>query len=266
MAVKKPTKITKATKAKPVKAAKKAVVKKVVKKAVVTKKPEKKTVSLAAVKVEATITGLNATVVDVDGKAKGKMTLPAEVFGEKMNKQLIAQAVRVYLANQRAGGAATKSRGMVEGSTRKIYRQKGTGRARHGNIRAPIFVGGGITFGPVPHDFSMKMPEKMRRMALACALTSQYESGNVVFVDGLASLKPKTKYMARTLSLLTGSVPTLLVVGPETGHVTRTARNIANVTIVSAQSINTYDVVSHNKVVFMKDGVQVVKDIITKIA
>jgi large subunit ribosomal protein L4 len=153
---------------------------------------------------------------------------------------------------------------MVEGSTRKIYRQKGTGRARHGNIRAPIFVGGGITFGPVPHDFSMKMPEKMRRLALACALTSQYESGNVVFVDGLASLKPKTKYMAQSLTSLIGDARTLLVVGKEKGLVTRTARNIHNITLTSAESLNTYDVLSHNKIVFMKDGVAVVKEIITK--
>src|SRR3990170_6251019 len=138
---------------------------------------------------------LNVPVVGVDGKTKSKIQLPKELFGAKVNKALLAQAVRVYLANQRTGNAATKTRGEVEGSTRKIYRQKGTGRARHGAIRAPIFVGGGIVFGPRPHDFHLDFPKKMKRRALGSALTSKLGSGDVIVVSGLSDLEPKTKYM-----------------------------------------------------------------------
>jgi len=208
--------------------------------------------------------GLSATVVGVDGKSKGHISLPKEVFGEKMNKQLIAQSVRVYLANQRTGGAATKTRGMVEGSTRKIYKQKGTGRARHGGIRAPIFVGGGITFGPVPHDFTLSMPIRMKRKALACALTSQYEAGNVIIADGFETLKPKTKYMAKALSAVTEETPILFVSPQNATPIIRITRNIDSVDIISAGNINTYDVMTHKKIIFMKDAVAVVKDIITK--
>src|SRR5207248_616028 len=98
-------------------------------------------------------------------KASGKVSLPKEIFAETVNKKLLAQAVRVYLANKRQGNASTKTRGEVEGSTRKIYRQKGTGNARHGSIRAPIFVKGGIVHGPRPRDFSLGLSKKMRRKA-----------------------------------------------------------------------------------------------------
>jgi large subunit ribosomal protein L4 len=208
--------------------------------------------------------GLTAAVVGIDGKAKGRITLPKEVFGEKLNKQLIAQAVRVYMANQRAGGAATKTRGMVEGSTRKIYRQKGTGRARHGNIRAPIFVGGGIVFGPVPHKFSLTMPRRMKRKALSCALSSQYNEGNLIVVDGLEKVKPKTKHMEKTLCAVSTVRPILLVTAKNSDTVIRIARNIADVDYVSAAILTTYDVLSHKKILFMKDAIGEVKEIIMK--
>jgi len=208
-------------------------------------------------------TGLSISVLGVDGKSKGRMTLPAEVFGVKPNKALMAQAVRVYLANQREGGAATKTRGEVEGSTRKIYRQKGTGRARHGSIRAPIFVGGGIVFGPVPHSFSMDFPVKMKRRALASALSTQLMTGNVVVVDGLEGLS-KTKAMARALSAVGASNSPLLVLSKDSGNARRTARNIEDVDILPADSLNTYKVLAAQKLVFMKDAVAEVKGIVTK--
>ncbi len=109
-----------------------------------------KTTATKTSKVKTANSDLSVSVIGVDGKAAGKLTLP-QAFSATVNKQLLAQAVRVYLANQREGSAHTKTRGEVEGSTRKVYRQKGTGRARHGAVRAPIFVGGGITFGPRAH-------------------------------------------------------------------------------------------------------------------
>ena len=193
---------------------------------------------------------LSAQVVGVDGKAKGRITLPVELFGAKINKQLLAQAVRVYLANQRAGGASTKTRGQVEGSTRKIYRQKGTGRARHGAIRAPIFVGGGIVFGPKPRDFRLSLPQKMRRAALASALTSKLT--DVIIVDGLGEIE-KTKGMASALSSVGATGKTLLVTS-KGGN--RAARNIAQVDVKPANMLNAYGVLSHQKLVFTKDVIK----------
>lgn len=245
---------TKKTAKKPAKTAVKAVAKKAAapKPAAVKETAQKKTVQE---KVASVVHGLVATVVDTDGKASGKLTLPESLFGEKINKQLMAQAVRVYLANQREGGANTKTRGEVEGSTRKIYRQKGTGRARHGSIRAHIFVGGGVAFGPVSHEFSRTMPVKMKRLALASALTSQYKEGNIVIVNGLETKAPKTKDMAKALASVSDLSSTLLVLADHAELVVRAARNIEGVTLQPAHNLTTYDVLSHKKIVFMKDAV-----------
>jgi large subunit ribosomal protein L4 len=246
--------VKKVSKTKKVLKTKKVIIKKAVRSAA----PKTKTQP-----VHSEIHGLTAPVIGTDGKVKGKMTLPKEVFSVKVNKQLIALAVRVYLANQREGGAATKTRGQVEGSTRKIYRQKGTGRARHGGIRAPIFVGGGITFGPVlPHAYSRTMPVVMKRKALTSALTSQYEAGNIVFIDGLELLEKKTKYMVQAISAACPIVHTLLVVKPGSSDVVRSSRNIPDLDILPATDINAYTIMAHKHIIFMKDAVEVVKGIV----
>lgn len=221
-----------------------------VKKAVKAEKPVK--TAKAAKPVE---DKLAVSVVGLDGKAAGRVTLPKELFGAKVNKQLIAQAVRIYLANQRVGHASTKTRGEVEGSTRKIYRQKGTGRARHGAIRAPIFVGGGIVFGPKPRDYSMSLPQKMKKVALASALTSQLEKGNVVVMSGLSDVTAKTKVVNGALHAIGADKRTLLVVAASAENVKRAARNIERVDMVDVASLFTYAVVSHPKIVFMKEAI-----------
>src|SRR5882724_11511103 len=132
-------------------------------------------------------------VYGLDGKVAEKVTVPAAIFGEKVNKTLLAQAVRVYLANKRQGNASTKTRGEVDGSTRKIYRQKGTGKARHGSVRAPIFVHGGVVFGPKPRDFSLSLPKKMKRKALFSALSAKLQGKELIVVSSLETITPKTK-------------------------------------------------------------------------
>lgn len=229
-----------------------------------------KTVSVAApkkvkaVKVARKVDGLNAQVFGTDGKEVGTLSLPSEVFGVKINTQLMSQFVRVYLANQRAGGANTKTRGEVEGSTRKIYKQKGTGRARHGNIRAHIFVGGGVAFGPVTHDFSLTMPTKMKRKALASALTSQLKEGAITIVEGLEKLELKTKAIASSLKALGVEGRSLIVLSANASGVSRIARNIEGISIVPATSLNTYDVLTHKHIVIMKDAVALVQEIVNK--
>jgi large subunit ribosomal protein L4 len=194
------------------------------------------------------------TVVGLDGKAAGFVTLPAHLFGAKINRQLMAQAVRVYLANQRVGHASTKTRGEVEGSTRKIYKQKGTGKARHGGIRAPIFVGGGIVFGPRPRDYSLGFPQKMRKVALASALTEQFKKQNVIVVTGLSDVA-KTKVVAGALTAVGATRKTLLVTAKDSGTVVRAGRNIEGVDILPVSDINTYSVLMHSKLVFMKEAI-----------
>lgn len=232
------------------------------------KAPAKKAVS-RAVKAPKKVTaqkvyGLNAQVFGTDGKEVGTVVLPSEVFGVKINTQLMSQFVRVYLANQRAGGANTKTRGEVEGSTRKIYKQKGTGRARHGNIRAHIFVGGGVAFGPVTHDFSLTMPTKMKRKALASALTSQLKEGAITLVEGLEKIELKTKAIASSLKALGVEGRSLIVLSTGASEITRIARNIEGISIVPATSLNSYDVLTHKHIVIMKDAVAVVQEIINK--
>lgn len=229
-------------------------------------KPVKKTAVKAVAKKAASepkeelnaIKGIRATVVGVDGKSAGTITLNHEYFGQTPNKQLIAQAVRIYLANQRVGHASTKTRGEVEGSTRKIYRQKGTGRARHGAIRAPIFVGGGIVFGPKPRDYNMKFPQKLKHAALVSALSSQYKDGNIVIVSGLSDLT-KTKEMAKAFTAVGAPKSTLFVVSKEAAVPVRAARNIFGVDVVPVSDMHTYGIMTHNKIVFMKEAVAALK-------
>lgn len=233
----------------------------------VVKKPMKKTEKVEKTEVvEAKIAtatpkatkGLSIDVIDVKG-AKTSMTLPEEVFGATINKTLLKQAIRVYLANQRTGTASSKNRGEVTGSTRKIYQQKGTGRARHGGIRAPIFVGGGVTHGPRPHDFSLTMPKKMRKLALFSALTSKKIDGAIMVVKGLETLDAKTKIVVQTFAKIGVSGKNIMVVTPvgteKMGSITKSARNIAHVTLMPVTRLNAYEVLKAQTVVFMQEAI-----------
>lgn len=218
--------------------------------------PKTKAVSSSPVK-EAGIkkeVALSVSVYGVDGKAEGKVTLPKELFGSDVNKNLLAQSVRVYLANQREGGAHAKTRGEVEGSSRKIYKQKGTGKARHGSIRAPIFVGGGVVFGPVTRDYHLKMSKSMRRRALISALSAKL--ADTLVMDGLESLGPKTKNVVNALTAAGVTSNALLVVAKDSVSLVRSARNIDYVTIQNAKDLNPYMLLTHKKIVFTKSALE----------
>lgn len=219
---------------------------------------DKESKPMKTTKVES---AMSIDVFDTKG-AKTTMSVPQEVFGVKMNKQLLAQSVRVYLANQRLGTAKTKTRGEVTGSTRKIYQQKGTGRARHGGIRAPIFVGGGIVGGPRPHDFSLSMPKKMRKQALFQALSSKKAAGSIIAIKGLETIEAKTKAMATIFKTIGMSGKNMTVVIPaesKTDTVFRGARNLKGVTLVSVAQLNAYEVMRSTKMLFMTDTIDTIK-------
>lgn len=245
------------TEAKVKKTTKPAVRKTTVKASVKTAKAVKK----AEVKVEKPIVekavSLKVSVFDVSGKSAGSMTLPASIFGAKPNKALVAQAVRVYLANQRQGNASTQTRGEITGSTKKIYRQKGTGRARHGALKAPIFVGGGVAHGPRPHSFTMDLPKKMRKAALITALSAKATEGKVKVIEG--DFSGKTKEVAKLLQAMDltikGKVNKVLFVTDGNESATRGAHNISGVEILTSKTLSTYPVASNRNIVFLKNSV-----------
>lgn len=218
----------------------------------------------ALVKKEKKERELAIDVYDTKGKIIETISLPKEIFGAKMNKQLIAQAIRVYLANKRRGTSSTKTRGEVAGSTRKIYRQKGTGRARHGAIRAPIFVHGGIAFGPKPRDYSLRLPKNMKKAALSSALSAKLREGDIRVVAGLEKIEPKTKSMISVFERLR-IIPkkkTLVVLplhGDKISPVVKSSRNIEGVFLTEALLLNTYEVLDAATVIFMKDAIDVLQ-------
>jgi large subunit ribosomal protein L4 len=252
---------------------KKAIVKKVAKVTkVATKKPVKKTKVEAKVAVVKSVKGsssLNASVYDVKGKVAGHVELPPQIFNAKINNSLMSQAVRVYLANQRQGTSKTQDRGEVNATTKKIWQQKGTGRARHGSKRAPIFVGGGRVFGPTPRDLSLSISKKMKTLALFSALSSKLKDGEIKIIKGLEAIAPKTKLVAevfKNLEIKRASKVLLVMpkAGKESENVYRASRNIEGVEILSANSLNTYKVLDNTLVLLMRDSIDSLKDIFIK--
>ncbi len=216
-----------------------------------------------AVKKEAVIK-VAKPKVSTDKKTLSKSLVNAEVSVSKKTTEKTYQAVRVYLANQRQGNASTKTRGEVDGSTAKIYRQKGTGRARHGSKRAPIFVKGGIVFGPKPRDFSLELPQKMKRKALFSALSAKVKDNEVIVIDGLGGIKPKTKVFAEVLEKLgvAKKKQKLLFVtaGKDVSLVLRSGRNVQGVSFLPSKQVNAYQVLVATRLVLMKDAIDEMKE------
>ncbi len=212
---------------------------------------------------------LNASVYDTKGKIAGHIELPSEIFNAKINNSLMSQAVRVYLANQRQGTVKTKDRGEVNATTKKIWQQKGTGRARHGSKRAPIFVGGGLAFGPRPRDLSLNFSKKMKTLALFSALSSKLKDQELKIIKGLEEIAPKTKIMSGILKNLgiQDDKKTLLIMpkaGAELQNVYRASRNIEGVEILSANMLNAYRILDNTLVLLMKDSIAVLKNTFIK--
>lgn len=198
---------------------------------------------------------LSINKYDLNGEKSGTYILPEPIFGIKVNPSLIAQAVRVYRANQRAYAASTKTRGEVEGSTRKIYRQKGTGNARHGGIRAPIFVGGGIVFGPKPKLKKLELPKNLRRLALINALTVKAADSAICLIDDLEKIEPKTKIANNLMNKLSSHGNRVFIVSGDTLNITKATRNIENVDTIDARKLNYYDVLKYKYLVFSQNGI-----------
>ncbi|MFH1841040.1 MAG: 50S ribosomal protein L4 [Candidatus Shapirobacteria bacterium] len=203
---------------------------------------------------------LKVNLYNLKGETEKKILLPKKVFGVKVNLKLLAQAVRVFLANQRRAGAKSKTRGEVARSTRKIYRQKGTGRARHGSKGAPIFVGGGVAHGPTgEQNYKLRLSKKMRKAALPSALTSKLESKEVWVVAGLSKAKGKTKEIEKLLKTLKITGKTSLILPERWEKTVRAARNIEKMSLFSVKQLNAYAVLNGGKLVLAAESLEVLK-------
>ena len=184
-----------------------------------------------------------------------KPSLPKEFFHTEAKPALLAQAVRVYLANQRQGNQSSLSRADVNRTRHKLYKQKGTGGARHGDRKAPIFVGGGVTFAPKPRDYSLSMSKQLKKRALYGALSGSIK--NLSVISGMEKMTGKTAELAKFIAGLEGDTQSLLLITDVTrDNIYRAARNIPGVTVVPANQLNTYEVLKAKKILMMEEAIE----------
>ncbi|HET6454522.1 MAG TPA: 50S ribosomal protein L4 [Armatimonadota bacterium] len=191
-------------------------------------------------------------VVNSEGAEVEKINLPAEVFEVKVNAGLMHDAVIAHLANRRSGTADTKTRSEIRGGGKKPYRQKGTGRARQGTIRAPHYNGGGVVFGPHPRDYEIRMPKKMRRLAIKGALSSKLAEGQIIVVDDLKLEAIGTKRFVEIMDNLNVQGKTMLVIAEPDEIIRKSARNVPWLILRVAPGISTYDLLNSDTVLFTK--------------
>lgn len=204
---------------------------------------------------------LQIEVLNKENKSIGTLELPREIFGVEVKKGLLHEVMRNYLANRRQGSASTKTRGLVSGGGRKPWRQKGTGRARAGSIRSPLWKGGGTVFGPMPRDYSYKLPKKMKWTALSSALTAKLSDGELIVIDDISVPEPRTRLFVDLLKGL-GLKNNLLIVIPEKDvNIELAARNIPGVNITRVGELNVYSILSHEKIILTRDAVEKIKEV-----
>lgn len=199
-------------------------------------------------------------VLNIKGEQVGEIELSDAVFGAPINVPVMHEAVLSYLASQRQGTHSTKKRGEVRGGGIKPWRQKGTGRARQGSIRAPQWIKGGIVFGPKPRDYSYDLPKKVKRLALKSALSSKVRDNEIVVLDDFKVDEPKTKKVVELLKNL--NVKNALIVIPaDENNIVLSARNIPGVKAIYANSLNVYDILKYDKFIITKDAVTTVEEV-----
>jgi len=201
----------------------------------------------------------NVKVYDTTGKAVGKMDLSEAVFGIEPHVPSMHLVVRSYLANQRLGTQSTKTRSEVRGGGKKPWRQKGSGRARHGSRRSPIWTGGGVALGPKPRSYSFAVNKKVRRLAIKSALSSKVRDDEFKVVKTLALEEIKTKEVAKILAALETGKKTLIVTKENDPVIVRSARNIEGVKVAYAGSLNTYEVLDCDTVLITQDAIAAIE-------
>lgn len=202
---------------------------------------------------------MKLSVLNMTGKKVGDIELEPSIFEAKVNRELMHQALVRQLANARRGTHNSKTRSEIQRTTAKWYRQKGTGRARHGSRRAPIFVGGGVAHGPKPRSYRKDMPKKMRRAAMRSALSAKASAGDIVVLDNLQLDRAKTKDMVNVLDKLTGSSSTLVLLADRDENVELSSRNLATAKTLRANYLNIRDILGHQKIVMPIPALEVIQ-------
>jgi large subunit ribosomal protein L4 len=208
---------------------------------------------------------MELSVVDQAGKDTGrKVTLSDAVFGIEPNEHVVYLDVKQYLANQRQGTHKSKERGEVAGSTRKIKRQKGTGTARAGSIKSPVFRGGGRVFGPQPRNYGFKLNKKVKKLARKSVLSTKANGGDIMVVENINFETPKTKQYVNLLeNLKVSDKKSLLVLAEENKNVYLSARNLRGVKVVNASELNTYDVLNASKLILCEGSIEKIETVLS---
>jgi large subunit ribosomal protein L4 len=201
-------------------------------------------------------------VLDKEGKASRELDLPDEVFGTPLNSHLIHEAVVAFQAAGRAGTHATKNRCEIRGGGQKPWRQKKTGRSRHGSSRSPLWRGGGVVFGPTPRDYGYQFPRKKRQKALRSALSAKLREGKLVVLEALVLPEPKTKELVKTMAGLGIAGSALLVDEPLNENLTRSARNLPRVKATQSTAINIVDILKYESIVLTEAAARRVAEVL----
>jgi large subunit ribosomal protein L4 len=201
-------------------------------------------------------------VYNIAGLQTGEIELNDYVFGIEVNEAVLHQAVVMQLASQRQGTSATKTRAMVRGGGRKPWKQKGTGRARAGSIRSPLFVGGGVAFGPHPRSYAFRMPRKQRRLAIRSALSAKVAAGELLVMEDISFNEPKTKSVVTMLEQLKVEDKALIIIAESNDNVEKSSRNLPGVKSITSQGLNVYDLLYHTKVLITKDAVSKIEEVL----
>lgn len=207
---------------------------------------------------------LSVPMFGLDGSKDGTLTLPEDIFGVKVNKKLLSQALRVYINNNTGHFSNTKTRGEVKGSTRKVRMQKGTGGARHGSVRAPIFIGGGIALGPKFRKIELELPKKMRRAALISALAAKAADSEIMGISGLDKVTGKTKEMKNFLDKI-ALKNVLIVISEKNEKLQRAVKNLEKVNSTLASQVDLLELTKFKNIMFTKDAIEKLQNRINKV-
>ena len=201
------------------------------------------------------------SVYNMTNEKVGDLELSDQMFNVEMNAGLVHQVVVMQLASRRLGTHSTKNRSMVRGGGKKPWRQKGTGRARAGSRRSPLWRGGGVIFGPQPRSYAFTMPRKQRRLALKCVLSDKLKSGDLIILDNLEFEAPKTKEFIKLLDNFKIENKALFITAEEQENAIRSANNIQGVKVIGALGLNAYDMIYHDKLFITKDAVAKIEEV-----
>jgi len=203
-------------------------------------------------------------VYDMAGAQTGEMEISADIFDIAINEAVVHQALVRQLASRRLGTHATKTRSMVKGGGRKPFRQKGTGRARAGSIRSPLWVGGGTVFGPHPRSYKKGMPRKARRLAIKSALTAKVQANEFLVLEKIAFDKPKTKDMVGMLKNFNlDDKKALIITNDIDENVVKSSNNLQDVKTITSLELNVFDLLHHDKILIVKDAVTRIEEVLT---